>query len=136
MAKQLPKQLEVAVSWAKNNTLAVVFTAIVILVPVGGYFAADMMGEGVRKEAQRRAQVVHRRALEFHEAHGRLVELLGALLARRLRRRDVDLPSPASRSIGIWVELSLSDLFVQVKEVLEGSTDSVTSINICRSTGL
>ena len=57
MAKQLPKQLEVAVSWAKNNTLAVVFTAIVILVPVGGYFAADMMGEGVRKEAQRRAQV-------------------------------------------------------------------------------
>ena len=28
MAKQLPKQLEVAVSWAKNNTLAVVFTAI------------------------------------------------------------------------------------------------------------
>ena len=57
MAKQLPKQLEVVVSWAKNNTLAVVFTAIVILVPVGGYFAADMMGEGVRKEAQRRAQV-------------------------------------------------------------------------------
>lgn len=57
MAKQLPKQLEVVVSWAKNNTLAVVFTAIVILVPVGGYFAAEMMGEGVRKEAQRRAQV-------------------------------------------------------------------------------
>lgn len=57
MAKQLPKQLEVVVSWAKNNTLAVVFTGIVILVPVGGFFAADMMGEGVRKEAQRRAQV-------------------------------------------------------------------------------
>ena len=57
MAKKLPKQLEVVVSWAKNNTLAVVFTGLVILVPVGGYFAADMMGEGVRKEAQRRAQV-------------------------------------------------------------------------------
>lgn len=57
MAKQLPKQLETVLSWAKNNTLAVVFTGIVILVPVGAYFAADMMGEGVRKEAQRRAQV-------------------------------------------------------------------------------
>lgn len=57
MSKKLPKQLEVAVSWAKSNTLAVVFTALVILVPVGGYFAADMMGEGVRKETQRRAQV-------------------------------------------------------------------------------
>jgi len=57
MAKQLPKQLEVVVSFAKNNTLAVVFTALVVIVPLGGYFAADMMGEGVRKEAQRRAQV-------------------------------------------------------------------------------
>ena len=57
MAKQLPKQVEVILGWAKNNTLAVVFTGLVILVPVGAYFAADMMGEGVRKEAQRRAQV-------------------------------------------------------------------------------
>lgn len=57
MAKKLPKQLETVLFWAKNNTLAVVFTGIVVLVPVGAYFAADLMGEGVRKEAQRRAQV-------------------------------------------------------------------------------
>jgi hypothetical protein len=57
MAVQIPKQLETVVSWAKNNTLAVVFTSIAVIVPVGCYFAADMMAEGVRKEAQRRAGV-------------------------------------------------------------------------------
>jgi len=57
MAVQIPKQLETVVSWAKNNTLAVVFTSIAVVVPVGCYFAADMMAEGVRKEAQRRAGV-------------------------------------------------------------------------------
>ncbi len=57
MAAKLPKQLESVVSWAKYNTLAVVFSAMVVLVPVGGYFAADLMGEGVRKETARRAEV-------------------------------------------------------------------------------
>ena len=56
MAGKLPKQVEVALSWAKSNTLVVVFGVIAVAVPVGCYFAAGMMGEGVRKEAQRRAQ--------------------------------------------------------------------------------
>jgi len=57
MAAKLPKQLETVVGWAKSNTLAFVFCAIIVAVPVGAYFAAGMMGEGVRKEAQRRASV-------------------------------------------------------------------------------
>ena len=57
MAVKIPKQLETIGAWAKANSLAFAFSAIVILVPIGGYFAADMMGEGVRKEAQRRAAV-------------------------------------------------------------------------------
>jgi hypothetical protein len=57
MAAQLPKQLQTVVGFAKGNTLAVVFSALVVVVPVGAYFAADMMGSGVREEAQRRAQV-------------------------------------------------------------------------------
>lgn len=57
MAAKLPKQLETVVGWAKSNTLAVVFCGIIVAVPVGAYFAAGMMGEGVRKEAQRRASV-------------------------------------------------------------------------------
>jgi hypothetical protein len=57
MARKLPKQLESVLGWAKQNTLAVVFCAITVGVPVGAYFAADMMGEGVRQEAQRRASV-------------------------------------------------------------------------------
>jgi len=56
MAGKLPKQVEVALSWAKSNTLVVVFGVIAIGVPVGCYFASGMMGEGVRKEAQRRSQ--------------------------------------------------------------------------------
>ena len=57
MAAKLPKQLETVVGWAKSNTLAVVFCGIIVAVPVGAYFAADMMGQGVRSEAQRRASV-------------------------------------------------------------------------------
>ena len=57
MAVKIPKQLETIGAWAKAHSLAFAFSAIVILVPIGGYFAADMMGEGVRKEAQRRAAV-------------------------------------------------------------------------------
>ncbi len=57
MAAQLPKQLQTIVGFAKGNTLVVVFSALVVIVPVGAYFAADLMGSGVRQEAQRRAQV-------------------------------------------------------------------------------
>lgn len=57
MAAKLPKQLETVVGWAKSNSLAFVFCAIIVAVPVGAYFAAGVMGEGVRKEAQRRASV-------------------------------------------------------------------------------
>ena len=49
MAAKLPKQLETVVGWAKSNTLAFVFCAIIVAVPVGAYFAAGVMGEGVRK---------------------------------------------------------------------------------------
>lgn len=57
MAITVPKQFDSVVKWAKANTVTVVFCALVVLVPVGAFFAADAMGAGVRKEAQRRAQV-------------------------------------------------------------------------------
>jgi hypothetical protein len=56
MAKQLPKQVQVAVDWAKSNSLIAVFAGMVIVVPVGCYFAADWFGESVRAEADGKAK--------------------------------------------------------------------------------
>ena len=56
MAKQLPKQVQVAVDWAKANSLIAVFGAMVVVVPVGCYFAADWFGASVRTEADGKAQ--------------------------------------------------------------------------------
>lgn len=57
MAVQVPKQVETVVAWAKANVLVVVFSAIVVLVPAGAYFASGIFGEGVKTEADRRAKV-------------------------------------------------------------------------------
>lgn len=56
MAVQVPKQLESVVGWAKSNTLAVVFMAMVVVVPVAAYFVAGMFGSGVKTEAEARAK--------------------------------------------------------------------------------
>lgn len=56
MAKQLPKQVQVAVDWAKSNSLIALFGAMVVAVPVGCYFAADWFGESVRNETDGKAK--------------------------------------------------------------------------------
>ncbi|MFM7260596.1 MAG: hypothetical protein ACKO3W_08330 [bacterium] len=56
MAKQLPKQVQVTVNWMKSNTLIVVFAAIIVVVPVGAFFAADAFGSGVRGAADAKAR--------------------------------------------------------------------------------
>lgn len=57
MAVQVPKQVESVVAWAKSNVLAVVFCAIVVVVPVGAYVASGMFGSNVKQEAENRAKV-------------------------------------------------------------------------------
>ncbi|MFM7134327.1 MAG: hypothetical protein ACKO0W_08425 [Planctomycetota bacterium] len=57
MAVQVPKQVESVVAWAKSNVLAVVFGAIVVLVPAGAYVASGMFGSTVKQEAENRAKV-------------------------------------------------------------------------------
>ncbi len=60
MAKQLPKQLETVIAWSKANALAVVFCAIVVVVPVGAYMAADWWGSDVREQLAKRAELLTR----------------------------------------------------------------------------
>lgn len=57
MAKQLPPQVQSALLWIKANVLVVVFCAIVVLVPVGAYFAAGTFNGKVDAEAKKRVQV-------------------------------------------------------------------------------
>lgn len=56
MAKQLPKQLQNSVNWMKSNTLIVVFSAIIVVVPVGAYFAADAFSSGARGATDAKAR--------------------------------------------------------------------------------
>lgn len=56
MAKQLPKQLQSSVNWMKSNTLIVVFSAIVVVVPVGAYLAANAFSSGVRGATDAKAR--------------------------------------------------------------------------------
>ena len=89
MAGKVPKQLEVAIAWAKSNTLVVIFGVIAVGVPVGCFFAADMMGEGVRKEAQRRSQ-----------AYGELVTATNAKVSLPVPGGDpVEIDSIATQKI-------------------------------------
>lgn len=56
MAKQLPKQLVDALAWMRSNAIAATFCALVVVVPLGAYFAADWFGSGVRAEADRKVK--------------------------------------------------------------------------------
>ena len=44
MAKQLPKQVLETVVWIKSNTLVVIYSAIIVSVPIGAFFAAKTVG--------------------------------------------------------------------------------------------
>ena len=57
MAKQLPPQVQAALLWSKSNLIVVVFSAIVLVVPVGSYFAAKEFRAGIETEAKKRATV-------------------------------------------------------------------------------
>lgn len=57
MAKQLPPQVQAALLWVKSNLIVVVFTAIVVVVPVGSYFAAEKFRAGIESEAKKRVTV-------------------------------------------------------------------------------
>lgn len=68
MAKQLPKQVESALLWVKGNTMIVTFCAVAVLVPAGAFFAQGIMGEGVQKKAQERAELFSKVAAAKNES--------------------------------------------------------------------
>ena len=56
MAKQLPKQVLETVVWIKSNTLVVIYSAIIVSVPIGAFFAANWFGTGVQTEAEKKSK--------------------------------------------------------------------------------
>jgi hypothetical protein len=117
MAKQLPKQVQVSVDWMKANTLIVVFAAIVVVVPVGAYFAADAFGSNVRSAADAKAR-----------SYSAVSSALNA---------TVDIPIPGGESVrleGLPNERTVAEF----TKILEGATDAsveVYNVALARNQG-
>jgi hypothetical protein len=99
MAKPLPPQLQQAILWTKGNMVTVAFCAIVVVVPVGAYFASSGFVEGVRADADKKAR-----------AYGEVVSALNA---------KVDLPIPGGESIPLS-GMPTQETVAEYADILEG----------------
>ena len=110
MAKQLPKQLEAALAWSKSNALAVVFCAIVVVVPVGAYLAADWWGSDVREQLAKRA------------------DLLSRLNAAKNSKIEIALPGEAPLSLDGLAGPELQEEYTAIMDRAKGDSLAVFAV--------